>query len=69
MLRSLEAPVIVKRNQNVVIRIERPGFLITAVGKTMQDGKVGEYIKVTNMDSQRIIIAKITEEGTVEPVL
>jgi len=69
MLRSLKAPVIVKRNQNVVIRIERPGFLITAVGKTMQDGKVGEYIKVRNMDSQRIIIAKISEDGTVEPVL
>jgi flagella basal body P-ring formation protein FlgA len=69
MLRSLKSPVIVKRNQNVVIRIERPGFLITAVGKTMQDGKVGEYIKVRNMDSQRIIIAKINEDGTVEPVL
>jgi flagella basal body P-ring formation protein FlgA len=69
MLRSLKSPVIVKRNQNVVIRIERPGFLITAIGKTMQDGKAGEYIKVRNMDSQRIIIAKISEDGTVEPVL
>ncbi len=69
MLRSLESSVIVKRNQNVVIRIERPGFLITAVGKTMQDGKAGEYIKVRNMDSQRVIIAKISEDGTVEPVL
>ena len=69
MLRSLESPVIVKRNQNVVIRIERPGFLITAAGKTMQDGKAGEYIKVRNMDSQRIIMARISEDGTVEPVL
>ena len=69
MLRSLESPVIVKRNQNVLIRIERPGFLITAAGKTMQDGKAGEYIKVRNMDSQRIIMARISEDGTVEPVL
>jgi flagella basal body P-ring formation protein FlgA len=69
MLRSLESPILVKRNQNVVIRIERPGFLITAAGKTMQDGKVGEYIKVRNMDSQRIIMVKISEDGSVEPVL
>ncbi|MHC4205878.1 MAG: flagellar basal body P-ring formation chaperone FlgA [Planctomycetota bacterium] len=69
MLESLKSPIIVKRNQNVVIRIERPGFLITAAGKTMQDGKAGEYIKVRNMDSQRIIMARISENGSVEPVL
>jgi len=69
MLRSIESPILVKRNQNVVIRIERPGFLITASGKTMQDGKAGEYIKVRNMDSQRIIMARISEDGSVEPVL
>jgi len=69
MLGSLKSPIIVKRNQNVVIRVERPGFLITATGKTMQDGKAGEYIKVRNMDSQRIILARISEDGSVEPVL
>ena len=68
MLESLKSPVIVKRNQNVVIRIERPGFLITAAGKTMQDGSAGEYIKVRNVDSQRIILARINEDGSVKPV-
>ena len=69
MFESLKSPIIVKRNQNVVIRIEKPGFLITAVGKTMQDGRAGEYIKVRNMDSQRIILTRISEDGSVEPVL
>jgi len=69
MLGPLKSPIIVKRNQNVVIRVERPGFLITATGKTMQDGKAGEYIKVRNMDSQRIILARISEDGSVVPVL
>ena len=69
MLISLKSPIIVKRNQNVVIRIDRPGFLVTAAGKTMQDGKVGEFIKVRNMDSQRIIMARISEDGSVEPAL
>jgi flagella basal body P-ring formation protein FlgA len=69
MLGTLKSAIIVKRNQNVVIRIESPGFLITAAGKTMQDGRVGEYIKVRNMDSQRIILARISEDGSVKPVL
>ena len=69
MLEALESPIIVKRNQNVLIRIERPGFLITAAGKTMQDGRAGELIKVRNTDSQRIILARISEDGSVEPVL
>jgi flagella basal body P-ring formation protein FlgA len=67
MLESIEPPVILKRNQNVVIRIERPGFLITAMGIAMQDGRAGEYIKIRNTDSQRIILARIKEDGTVEP--
>jgi len=67
MLESLDAPIILKRNQNVVIRIEKPGFLITAMGITMQDGKAGDYIKIRNTDSQRIILARINEDGTVEP--
>lgn len=69
MLESLKSPIIVKRNQNVIIRIESPGFLVTAVGTTMQDGRTGEYIKVRNTDSQRIIIARISDDGSVEPVL
>lgn len=69
MLEPLKSQIIVKRNQNVIIRIEGPGFLITAAGKTMQDGSAGEFIKVRNMDSQRIIIARISEDGSVEPVL
>lgn len=68
MFDAAQSPVVIKRNQNVVIRIEKPGFLITAVGKAMQDGKVGEYIKIRNIDSQRILVAKVNSDRTVEPV-
>jgi flagella basal body P-ring formation protein FlgA len=68
MLSAAQSPVVVKRNQNVVIRIEKPGFLITALGKAMEDGKVGEIVKIRNIDSQRIIVAKINSDMTVEPV-
>ena len=68
MVGPLKSPIIVKRNQNVVIRIQRPGLLVTAIGKTMQEAHAGEYIKVRNADSQRIILARVNEDGTVEPV-
>ncbi len=68
MIGPAKPAVVVGRNQTVVIRIERPGILITAIGKAMQDGRAGEYIKVRNVDSQRIILAKVNEDGTVEPI-
>jgi flagella basal body P-ring formation protein FlgA len=58
----------IERNQNVVIRIDRPGIVVTATGKAMQQGRAGEFIKVRNVDSQRVILAKVNEDGTVEPV-
>jgi len=63
------AEAVVKRNQNVVILIETPGLLITATGQAMQKGCVGEYIKVRNVDSRRLILAKVNADGTVQPAL
>ncbi|MFB0524952.1 MAG: flagellar basal body P-ring formation chaperone FlgA, partial [Phycisphaerae bacterium] len=68
MVGPVEPAVVVERNETVVIQIERPAFLVTALGKTMQKGQAGEYIKVRNLDSQRIILAKVNEDGTVEPI-
>jgi flagella basal body P-ring formation protein FlgA len=69
MAKSPQPPVIIERNQSVVIRIERAGLVVTAMGKAIQQGKLGECIKVKNIDSQRVILAKVNEDGTVEPVL
>jgi flagellar basal body P-ring formation protein FlgA len=69
---GLTDPVIavtIKRNDLVVIRVERPGLLITAQGKAMTDGRIGEIVKVRNMDSNRIVLAKVKADGSVEPLL
>jgi len=68
MVGAREFEVVVKRGKTVVIRVERPRFLITTVGQAMQDGKTGDFIKVRNMDSRRVIIAKVCKDGVVEPV-
>jgi flagella basal body P-ring formation protein FlgA len=67
MVNPVRPKVSIKRNQTVVIRIERPGFLVTAVGIATQNGQSGEYIKVRNVDSRRVVLAKIRDDGTVEP--
>jgi len=69
MINAAKAAAAVKRNDNVIIRIERPCLSVTAVGKAMQEGRAGEIIKVRNVGSQRVIPAKVNEDGTVEPVL
>lgn len=69
MIGPARPQVLVKRNQNVVIKINMFGLMVTANGKTIQEGRLGEYIKVRNVDSQRVILAKVNEDGSVEPVI
>jgi flagella basal body P-ring formation protein FlgA len=64
-----QMPVAVLRNEAVVIRIQRPGLMVTALGVALDEGRTGEYVKVRNADSNRIIICKVNTDGTVEPLL
>jgi len=50
------------------MRIAGPTFVITSQGSAMQDGRTGDYIKVRNIDSKKIVTAKVMFDGTVEPV-
>lgn len=68
MIAPAKPIVLIKRNQTVLIKVDRRGLFITAIGKAMQDGRLGEYIKVQNVDSRQIIMAKVNEDRSVEPV-
>jgi flagella basal body P-ring formation protein FlgA len=68
MVSTPQPQVVIKRNQNVAIKIENAGLVATAFGKALQDGVSGEYIKVQNIDSKVIIMARVSDDGTVEPV-
>jgi flagella basal body P-ring formation protein FlgA len=61
--------VAVKRGQPVMMKLAGRGFVISAIGEALQDGRPGEFIKVRNVDSRRVIVAKVGFDGTVEPVL
>jgi len=69
MVAPAQPQVVLRRNQSVLIRIETAGLLVTATGKALEEGKIGDFVKVQNVDSQRTVIVKINTDGTVSPVL
>lgn len=69
MIDTAQPSLVIRRNETVVIRVQRPGFLVTAVGLAMQEGRAGQFVKVRNTDSHRVIVCKVNADGTVEPVL
>ncbi len=71
MVGPVQREVLVKRNRHVAVVFERPGLSLTAVGKAMEDGREGDYIKVRMQikDTPRIIYAKVKNNGTVEPLM
>jgi flagella basal body P-ring formation protein FlgA len=71
MVGPVQQEVLVKRNKHVAVVFERPGLSLAAVGKAMEDGRAGDYIKVRMQikDTPRIIYAKVKDNGTVEPLM
>ncbi len=69
MVQSEGFSVSIKRNENVVIRAEKYGFIVTSVGIALQKGNEGDVIRVRNIDSSRIVSMKINPDGTVSPIL
>jgi len=69
MAKTPAPEIVIERNQTVVIQVDNSGLTVTAMGKAIQPGSPGDCIKVRNIDSHRIIMTKVNEDGTVEPVL
>jgi flagellar basal body P-ring formation protein FlgA len=61
--------VSLQRKAKVLIRIKRPGLMISTTGITESSGITGAIIKVKNVDSGRIIHCRIMNDGTVEPII
>jgi flagella basal body P-ring formation protein FlgA len=70
MVRAVAPPILIERGQMVVIKIERPGMTISALGEALADGKVGDYIKIKRglERDAPLIVGRVKPDGTVEPV-
>ncbi len=62
---DLTAPLLIHRGQVVMIRVQTPNIFITAPGRAKQNGKFGEIIRVENLQSKKIIYARVSTSRTV----
>jgi flagellar basal body P-ring formation protein FlgA len=69
ILKTKKPVVLIHKNKAVQMKIQMNGFLIVATGKALQDGKSADLIKVQNIDSKRIVMARVGDDGTVTPAV
>ncbi len=69
LVRAPRQAVVIKRGQGVEMRIEGKNFAVRAAGQALEDGKPGQFIKVRNIDTRRIIVGKVMPDGVVVPVV
>jgi flagella basal body P-ring formation protein FlgA len=62
----VESQPIVKRGDRVRIIVESVGMRITAVGEVKQNGCLGERIPVANLDTNKVIQARVVDTQTVK---
>ncbi|MGZ5921924.1 MAG: flagellar basal body P-ring formation chaperone FlgA [Rhizomicrobium sp.] len=58
-------PVVVTRGQTVTMLFHAPGVELTAMGRSMGEGGIGDTVTVQNPSSFRMINGVITAPGTV----
>ena len=62
---DLRHPIIVTRGQTVTMLFHAPGVELTAMGRAMGEGGVGDTVMVQNPASFRMIAGVVTAPGTV----
>lgn len=62
---DVHAPVVVEKGQLVTIVLSTPGMILTARGRALQDGAMGELIRVSNTQSSLVIQATVAAPGEV----
>jgi len=59
-------PVLVKPGQKVKIGITFGEMRATAVGQSLEEGRIGQMIRVRNVDSNKVLMARVSGPGTVD---
>jgi flagella basal body P-ring formation protein FlgA len=62
---DLRRPVVVSRGQTVTMTFEAPGVDLTAMGRAMSEGGIGDTVTVQNPASFRMVSAVVIAAGTV----
>jgi flagella basal body P-ring formation protein FlgA len=62
---DVRRPIVVTKGQTVTMQFAVPGVELTAMGRAMSEGGVGDTVTVQNPVSYRMISAIVTAPGTV----
>ena len=62
----IELPPLVKRGDLVTIIAQSSGLKITTLGQVKKKGRLGERIPVVNLDSKKILHARVIDSNTVK---
>jgi flagella basal body P-ring formation protein FlgA len=57
---------VVKPQDAVRLLVKVGGLKVTAAGQALQEGRVGQLIRVQNVDSKKVILGRVVEAGLVE---
>lgn len=64
-LSDLEEPKLVRKNNIVDLLFERRGLSLKAEGRALEDGSLGDTIKVMNTHSRKTVVATVVGSGVV----
>ena len=62
---DLQAPVIVEKGSMVTMVVQTPYMTLTTQGRAIDDGAMGETIRVMNSRSKKVVEAQVTKADTV----
>jgi flagella basal body P-ring formation protein FlgA len=65
---DVRAPILVNKGATVTMLFEAPGVTLSATGRAMSEGGVGDTVTILNIASYRQISAVVTGPGTVKAV-
>ncbi len=68
LMKAKRPIIVVRRKQAVQMKVVGLGFVVTGIGQALSDGRVGDLIKVRNIDSKRVVTARVAFDGTVRPI-
>lgn len=66
LLEQLGPPAVVERNQVVRMSYSRGTLAISAEGRALDRGGVGEVVRVMNLASKQIVTGAVTADGSIE---
>nr|WP_325250178.1 flagellar basal body P-ring formation chaperone FlgA [Amylibacter sp.] len=63
---SVSEPLVIERGDEVTIILSSGGLNLSAPGKTLEDGAIGQDVRVVNLKSNASLTATVVSKGVVE---